>query len=119
MGWLGAPVAAVDLHPGSGPSVRAVKAIQQDEFGPAQVLRLVEAPDPEPGPGQVRIDVGAAGVHVIDTAIRAGRAVGPFPLPQLPVIPGREVAGVVGSTGPGVDPGWRGRPVVAHLGTAG
>jgi len=96
-----------------------VKAIRQDEFGPAEVLRLVEVADPEPGPGQVRIDVGAAGVHLIDTAIRAGRAAGPFPLPQLPVIPGREVAGVVGSTGPGVDPGWRGRPVVAHLGTAG
>jgi NADPH2:quinone reductase len=96
-----------------------VKAIRQDEFGPAEVLALVEVPDPEPGPGQVRIDVAAAGVHVIDTAIRAGRAGGPFPLPRLPTIPGREVAGVVGAVGPDVDPGWRGRPVAAHLGAGG
>jgi NADPH:quinone reductase len=95
-----------------------VKAIRQDEFGAADVLRMVEVADPEPGPGQVRIDVDAAGVHLIDTAIRAGRSVGPFPLPQLPMIPGREVAGVVGAVGPDVDPGWRGRPVVAHLGAA-
>lgn len=43
---------------------------------------------------------------------------GPFPLPDLPAIPGREVAGVVESVGAGVDPAWLGRRVAAHLGMA-
>jgi NADPH2:quinone reductase len=95
-----------------------MKAIRQDEFGAAEVLRYAEVPDPEPGPGQVRIDVAAAGVHLIDTSVRAGLGGGPFPLPALPMTPGREVAGTVGALGPDVDPDWRGRVVVAHLGQA-
>ena len=78
-------------------------AIRLHEFGPAGNLRYEEVPDPEPGPGQVRIAVGAAGVHLIDTAIRSGRQMGPMPLPELPDIPGREVAGVVDAVGEGVD----------------
>jgi len=92
-------------------------AIRLHEFGPAGNLRYEEVADPEPGPGQVRIAVGAAGVHLIDTAIRSGRQMGPMPLPELPDIPGREVAGVVDAAGEGVD-GWLGRRVVAHLGPA-
>ncbi|MEV4413219.1 zinc-binding dehydrogenase [Catellatospora sp. NPDC049609] len=94
-----------------------MRAIRQYEFGPAENLRYEEVPDPVPGDGQVLIEVEAAGVHLIDTTIRAGGAV-PFPLPQLPMTPGREVAGRVAATGPGVDPAWRGRRVVAHLGMA-
>ena len=93
-------------------------AIVQHEFGPAEALRYEEAPDPEPGAGQVRIAVAAAGVHVLDTAIRRGEAGGPFPPPDLPMIPGREVAGRVDHVGPGVDDTWLDRPVVAHLGMA-
>ena len=95
-----------------------MRAIRQHEFGPPDVLRLEEVPDPEPGPGQVRIAVAAAGVHLLDTAIRAGRSGGPFPLPELPMTPGREVAGVVDAVGQGVDRAWSGRRVVAHLGQA-
>jgi NADPH:quinone reductase len=91
-----------------------MKAIRLHEFGPAGNLRYEEVPDPEPGPGQVRIAVGAAGVHLIDTVIRSGRRMGPMPLPELPDIPGREVAGVV-DAGPEE---WLGRRVVAHLGPA-
>lgn len=43
---------------------------------------------------------------------------GPVPLPELPTVPGREVAGTVEALGPGTDPTWLGRRVVAHLGTA-
>jgi NADPH2:quinone reductase len=93
-------------------------AIRQHEFGPAEVLRLEEVPDPEPGPGEIRIAVEAAGVHLLDTEIRAGTAFGSMPPPQLPMIPGREVAGVVDRVGPGVDPVWLARRVVAHLGPA-
>lgn len=91
-------------------------AIRQYEFGPADTLRLAEVDDPHPAEGQVRIAVAAAGVHFIDTKIRAGVQGGPFPLPELPMTPGREVAGVVDEVGAGVDERWLGRRVVAHLG---
>jgi NADPH2:quinone reductase len=66
----------------------------------------------------VRIAVEAAGVHLLDTTIRKGESGGPFPLPDLPMTPGREVAGRVEALGPGVDDQWLGRRVVAHLGMA-
>ncbi len=93
-------------------------AIRLHAFGPAANLRYEEVEDPRPGPGQVRIAVAASGVHLIDTALRAGRPMGPLPLPELPTIPGREVAGTVDAVGPDVDEGWVGRRVVAHLGLA-
>jgi NADPH2:quinone reductase len=95
-----------------------VKAIRQYEFGPAETLRYEEVPDPVPGEGQVLVEVAAAGVHLLDTVIRSGTSGGPFPLPELPMTPGREVAGTVAATGPGVDPSWTGKRVVAHLGMA-
>jgi NADPH2:quinone reductase len=63
----------------------------------------------------VRIAVAAAGVHLLDTAIREGLP-GPGPTPELPTIPGREVAGVVEALGEGVPDLWLGRRVTAHLG---
>jgi NADPH:quinone reductase len=93
-------------------------AIRLHAFGPAANLRYEEVDDPHPGPGQVRIAVAACGVHLIDTALRAGRPMGPLPLPELPTIPGREVAGVVDAAGPAVDERWVGERVVAHLGPA-
>ncbi|WGX94891.1 zinc-binding dehydrogenase [Nocardioides sp. L-11A] len=91
-------------------------AIRHHAFGPADVLRLERLPDPEPASGQMRIAVEAAGVHLLDTSIRAGMAFPSTPLPELPMVPGREVAGVVDRVGVGVDEGWLGRRVVAHLG---
>ncbi|MFC7309477.1 zinc-binding dehydrogenase [Streptomyces monticola] len=93
-------------------------AIRQHAFGPAETLVHEKTEDPEPGPGQLRIAVRAAGVHLLDTAIRSGIK-GPLPeLPALPTIPGREVAGVVDAVGEGTDPGWLGKRVVTHLGFA-
>ena len=90
-------------------------AIRLHAFGPPDHLVLDELPDLEPGPGQVRIAVEASGVHLLDTTLRRGDA-GPIPLPELPTIPGREVAGVVDALGLDTDPTWLGRRVVAHLG---
>lgn len=91
-------------------------AVRLHAFGPAENLTYETVDDPLPGPGQVRIAVAAAGVHLLDTALRQGRP-GPFPAPaDLPTIPGREVAGTVESLGADVDPGWLGRRVVVHLG---
>jgi NADPH2:quinone reductase len=95
-----------------------VHAIRQHTFGPAENLVFEKVSDPVPGAGQVRIAVSAAGVHVVDTTIRSGLARGPFPLPALPMTPGREVAGVVTALGPDVNPSWLGTRVVAHLGQA-
>jgi NADPH2:quinone reductase len=93
-------------------------AIRLHSFGPAENLTYEQVEDPLPGPGQVRVAVAAAGVHLLDTALREG-VQGPAPEPtRLPTIPGREVAGVVESLGEGVDPGWLGKHVVAHLGFA-
>src|SRR3954471_10064880 len=83
-------------------------AIRLHEFGPPENLRYEELTDPSPGEDQVRIAVEAGGVHLIDTSIRPRRSGGPFPLRELPMTPGREVAGTVD-----------GRRVVAHLGMAG
>jgi NADPH:quinone reductase len=96
----------------------AMHAIRLHEFGPAENLRWEEVDDPVPGPGEVLVDVAVSGVHLLDTSIRRGAAMGPFPLPELPAIPGREVAGVVAAVGPDVDAAWVGRRVVAHLGQA-
>ncbi|MEU3225472.1 zinc-binding dehydrogenase [Streptomyces sp. NPDC006976] len=92
-------------------------AVRLHTFGPAENLGYERTEDPEPGPGQVRIAVRAAGVHLLDTTLRQGRT-GPFPAPTpLPTVPGREVAGTVDALGEGTDPGWLGQDVVAHLGT--
>jgi NADPH:quinone reductase len=96
-----------------------VHAIRLHAFGPAENLRFEQLPDVDPGPGQVRVAVASAGVHLIDTTIRRGVQMGPIPLPDLPAIPGREVAGTVEAVGDGVDASWLGRPVVAHLGPHG
>ncbi|MFD9045531.1 zinc-binding dehydrogenase [Streptomyces zaomyceticus] len=91
-------------------------AIRLHAFGPAENLTYEETADPVPGPGQVRVKVAAAGVHLLDTALRQGMT-GPFPAPaELPTVPGREVAGTVDALGEGTDPSWLGRRVVAHLG---
>ncbi|MGW0392297.1 zinc-binding dehydrogenase [Streptomyces sp. NPDC003042] len=95
-----------------------MNAVRLHAFGPAENLSYETAPAPVPAAGQVRIAVAAAGVHLLDTALRQGDK-GPAPaLPELPTIPGREVAGTVDALGPGTDPSWLGRQVVAHLGFA-
>ncbi|KIF69304.1 oxidoreductase [Streptomyces sp. AcH 505] len=93
-------------------------AIVLHAFGPAENLRYERTDDPVPAPGQVRIAVAVAGVHLLDTALRQGMAgPGPRPVPtELPTIPGREVAGTVDALGEGVDASWLGKRVVVHLG---
>ncbi|MFI7065380.1 zinc-binding dehydrogenase [Kribbella sp. NPDC050124] len=94
-----------------------MKTIRLHEFGPAENLRYEEVPDPVPVAEQVLIRVEAAGVHLVDTTLRSGTGGGgPIPLPELPTIPGREVAGRVEAVGPGVDEAWISKRVVVHLG---
>jgi NADPH:quinone reductase len=101
-------LSALDLNIRRGSTVGRVKAIRQYEFGGPSTLRYEDVPDPVPGPSEVLIQVAACGVHLIDASLRRGEQPGP-PLPVLPFTPGREVAGVVVSSG---------QRVVAHLGPA-
>ena len=76
-----------------------MKAIQVQEFGGPEVLKLEDVPTPVAGPGQVIVRVHAAGVNPVDAYIRAGRhAV----RPQLPYTPGMDAAGLVEAVGHGV-----------------
>lgn len=78
--------------------------------GPPEVLEVRESPDPEPGPGELRIAVRAAGVNFADALARMGM----YPDgPPPPCVVGYEVSGVVDRVGPEVDPAWEGRPVIA------
>ncbi|GAA3512181.1 zinc-binding dehydrogenase [Aeromicrobium panaciterrae] len=93
-------------------------AIRQYELGGPEVLRYEEVKDLEPGEGQVRIAVDAIGVHFIDTSLRAGFTSAVHKPLELPMTPGREVAGRIDFVGKGVDESWLGERVVAHLGMA-
>lgn len=91
-------------------------AIRQHRLGGPDVLRFEEVPDLVPADDEVRLAVSASGVHVVDTYLRSGFSSPAHLAPALPMTPGREVAGRIDAVGPGVDPAWGGKRVVAHLG---
>ena len=75
--------------------------IRISRFGGPEVLELVEQPTiPDPGPGEVRIKVLAAGTGFTDSFIRRGRY--PDFKGPLPFTPGYDIVGVVEKIGPGV-----------------
>lgn len=74
-----------------------MRAVVVRQTGGPEVLELEERPSPEPGPGEVRVDVRAAGVNFVDTYQRSGT----YRLP-LPFVAGSEGAGVVSAVGPEV-----------------
>jgi NADPH:quinone reductase-like Zn-dependent oxidoreductase len=74
-----------------------MKRVVVDHFGGPDVLRVVEDDDPQPGPGEVRARVLAAGVSFTDAQLRAGTYLG---VPKPPFTPGYEFAGVVDKLGP-------------------
>jgi NADPH:quinone reductase-like Zn-dependent oxidoreductase len=71
--------------------------------GGHDALKLETAPVPEPGPGQVRIDVRAIGVNYADTIVRMGLYASAKEYVGWPITPGFEVSGLVGAVGRGVD----------------
>src|SRR5262245_57603528 len=74
-----------------------MKAIRIESHGAPGVLRLRDVETPQPGPGEVRVRLRAAGLNFVDIYQRRGE----YPAP-LPHIPGSEGAGVVEATGEGV-----------------
>ena len=77
-----------------------MQAIEITEFGGPEVLQAVERRKPEPGPGEVLIQVRAAGINRPDTLQRKGLYPAP---PGASDIPGLEVAGIVEKLGPEVE----------------
>jgi NADPH:quinone reductase-like Zn-dependent oxidoreductase len=90
-----------------------MRRIVIDRPGGYDALRVVESSTPEPGPGQVRIAVAAAGVNYADGIIRMGLYESARRLHGYPITPGFELAGRIEAIGEGVE-GWSiGDPVVA------
>jgi NADPH2:quinone reductase len=73
-----------------------MRAIQIEEFGGPEVLRLVDVPAPSPGEGEVLIRVSRAGLNFADTHTRENAYIAKH---DLPLVPGTEVAGVREDTG--------------------
>ena len=83
-------------------------------YGPPEVLEWAEIPLTEPGEGQIRIKVKAAGISPTDLALRAGYLKDAIPLPTNAVL-GFEAAGTVDAVGPGVTDASVGDDVAALL----
>jgi NADPH2:quinone reductase len=80
-----------------------MKAIVVQEPGGPELLKIEEVPDPTPGPGQIVIQIGAAGVNPFETLRRAGTP--PYNTGPYPYTPGCDGAGEVVAVGP--DSKWK------------
>jgi NADPH:quinone reductase-like Zn-dependent oxidoreductase len=80
---------------------RAVKAVRFDEYGGVEVLKVVDVPRPIPGPGQVLVQVKAAGINPGEAKIRDGLLHTRWPA-TFPSGQGSDLAGIVAETGPRV-----------------
>lgn len=76
-----------------------MKAIEVTEYGDSDRLEFVDRDLPEPGPGEVRLEVEAAGINFADVMQRRGVYPGG---PEAPYVPGLEAAGTIDATGEGV-----------------
>ncbi len=89
-----------------------MKAVRIHEFGGPDVLKYEDVPVPQPGPGEIRIKVIAAGVNPVDWKIRKGLMKIP-----LPITMGFDVSGIVEAIGPKVDGFYLGDQVFAKAST--
>ncbi|MFF3452052.1 zinc-binding alcohol dehydrogenase family protein [Streptomyces sp. NPDC002667] len=86
-----------------------MRTVEFEEYGGPEVLRVTEAKVPDPGPGQVSIDVAYAGVNFADLLARSQG----YRVPGLPFVPGLEVSGRIRAVGPGVTELRAGQEVAA------
>src|SRR4051794_23361997 len=81
------------------PAPSFMKAWRVHDFGPPEAMIFETVPRPEPGPGEVLVEVHAAGVGPWDGWIRAGRSALPQP---LPLTLGSDLSGEVAALGSGI-----------------
>jgi NADPH:quinone reductase-like Zn-dependent oxidoreductase len=75
-----------------------MRAVVITKHGGPEVLKVEERPDPQPGQGQVRVDVAASGINFADVMARMGL----YPdAPKTPCVVGYEVAGTIAEVGEG------------------
>ncbi len=91
-----------------------VKVVRFHEFGGPEVLQIEDLEVGEPGPGEVRVRVGAIGMNRAETLFRSGRYV----QPEFPSTIGFDAAGVVEAAGEGVTAWKRGDRVATLTGTS-
>lgn len=96
-----------------------MRAVLLRAFGTPEVLVATEVADPVAEPGQAVIDVEYVNLTFVETQIRAGRPTNPAMRPELPIVPGNGVGGVVGDVGEGVDPSLIGTRVITSTGGSG
>jgi NADPH:quinone reductase-like Zn-dependent oxidoreductase len=92
-----------------------MKAVVAHEFGGPEVLKYEDAPRPQPKENEVLVRVMAAGVNPVDTYVRNGK----FGTPTLPVIPGRDIAGIIEELGPGATKFKKGDAVYGNVNNGG
>ncbi len=93
-----------------------MRAVMCQSYGEPDSLVIDEVPEPEPGAGQVRIAIRAAGVNYVDGLLAAGSYQVKIP---PPFVPGSEVAGVIDAVGADVVGAAVGDRVFATMGTGG
>ena len=76
-----------------------MRVAEVSEFGPPDVLRVAERPDPAPGPGEVVVAIRATGVNPTDISTRDGSRRRRMPDLEPPFVPGWDLAGEVVGTG--------------------
>jgi NADPH:quinone reductase-like Zn-dependent oxidoreductase len=92
-----------------------MKAIVAHQFGGPEVLKYEDAPRPQPKENEILVRVIAAGVNPVDTYVRSGN----FGSATLPVIPGRDIAGLVEEIGPSVTNFKKGDAVYGNVNNGG
>jgi NADPH:quinone reductase len=92
-----------------------MKAIRIHETGGPEVMHVDDIDTPTPGPGEILIRVGIAGVNFTDVMARQGMYISKDRVPQLPLTLGTEVAGVVTAVGSEVSDDIVGRRVIAFV----
>ena len=121
------PTTVSDMRAGrlvQGIGSGAMRCVQIEEFGGPEVLEVADLPKPEPGDGEVLIEVSRAGINFADTHQRENSYLARY---EVPLVLGGEVAGttpdgrrVVALVGSAVTPStpWRTRPRSSRSRTA-
>ncbi|MEE1811515.1 NADP-dependent oxidoreductase [Streptomyces sp. BE133] len=98
--------------------LKTYRAVQFTKYGGPEVLHVVDREVPRPGPGEVLVEVRAAGVNPLDWQLRSGAVATMMPV-EFPAVPGGDIAGVVVDVGEDVTDFAAGDEVFGSIGFGG